>query len=638
MISSVLVANRGEIACRIFDTCKANGIATIAVYSDADRRARHVQRADKAVRLGPSPAAESYLRGDLIIKAAQETGAEAIHPGYGFLSENADFAEAVLAAGLIWIGPRPDTIRRMGLKDEAKRIAEDAGVPVLPGYRGEDQRLETLSEAAAEIGFPLLIKAIAGGGGRGIREVRSLEALAGELESAQREAKSAFGDDRVMLERLVEQPRHIEVQVFGDAHGEVVHLFERDCSLQRRRQKVIEEAPAPGMTDAVRDAMTGAAVALSKSVGYEGAGTVEFIVDGTGPLTLDSFWFLEMNTRLQVEHPVTEMITGQDLVAWQLIVASGAPLPLTQDQITMDGHAIEARICAEDPANGFMPAAGRIELVLPATDDRLDAGFGTGDDVPPDYDSLIGKLIVHGADREEAIERTAEALAGFQLYGIRANTGFLYRCLGDERFQAGTHHVNLIAEAGERLTQVPDGLLELAASAVVRSDFGTLDHDYADPWDYGDGFRINGPARETVAMAIDGTLVHLDTEDGRIGVSERFARSFTEGPFTGLFSGGREGVTVLGNSFILSYPTFDDAVAALEAGDDVTAPMPGKILTVSVSVGDMVEKGQALAVMEAMKMEHTLAAPRDGEIADVAVAAGAQVAEGALLVALTPED
>ena len=638
MISSVLVANRGEIACRIFDTCKANGIATIAVYSDADRRARHVQRADKAVRLGPSPAAESYLRGDLIIKAAQETGAEAIHPGYGFLSENADFAEAVLAAGLIWIGPRPDTIRRMGLKDEAKRIAEDAGVPVLPGYRGEDQRLETLSEAAAEIGFPLLIKAIAGGGGRGIREVRSLEALAGELESAQREAKSAFGDDRVMLERLVEQPRHIEVQVFGDAHGEVVHLFERDCSLQRRRQKVIEEAPAPGMTDAVRDAMTGAAVALSKSVGYEGAGTVEFIVDGTGPLTLDSFWFLEMNTRLQVEHPVTEMITGQDLVAWQLIVASGAPLPLTQDQITMDGHAIEARICAEDPANGFMPAAGRIELVLPATDDRLDAGFGTGDDVPPDYDSLIGKLIVHGADREEAIERTAEALAGFQLYGIRANTDFLYRCLGDERFQAGTHHVNLIAEAGERLTQVPDGLLELAASAVVRSDFGTLDHDYADPWDYGDGFRINGPARETVAMAIDGTLVHLDTEDGRIGVSERFARSFTEGPFTGLFSGGREGVTVLGNSFILSYPTFDDAVAALEAGDDVTAPMPGKILTVSVSMGDMVEKGQALAVMEAMKMEHTLAAPRDGEIADVAVAAGAQVAEGALLVALTPED
>ena len=360
MLKSLLIANRGEIACRIMATCRRLGIRTIAVYSDADTYAKHVREADDAIHIGAAPAAESYLDGDRIIEAAKASGAEAIHPGYGFLSENADFADAVEKAGLIWVGPKAETIREMGLKDEAKRIAEEAGVPVLPGYRGEAQDAKTLEEEADKIGYPILIKAVAGGGGRGIRLVSRKSDLSSELESAVREAKSAFGDGRVMLEKLVEQPRHIEVQVFGDSHGGAVHLYERDCSLQRRRQKVVEEAPAPGMPEDVREAMTGAAVKLAKAVGYEGAGTVEFIVDGARPLAKDTFWFLEMNTRLQVEHPVTELITGTDLVEWQLRVASGEKLPLEQKDIPLSGHAIEARICAEDPANDFRPGAGRL--------------------------------------------------------------------------------------------------------------------------------------------------------------------------------------------------------------------------------------------------------------------------------------
>ena len=376
MFTSVLVANRGEIACRIFRTAKTMGMTTVAVYSDADATAKHVREANKAVRLGPPPATDSYLRGDLIIAAAKETGAQAIHPGYGFLSENPEFAEAVVAAGLIWIGPTPNAIRAMGLKDEAKRLAIAAGVPVLEGYQGEDQSEKRLLKAAKDIGFPVLIKAVAGGGGRGIREVTRAEDFKDQLASAQREAKAAFGNDVVLIERLVQRPRHIEVQVFGDKHANVVHLFERDCSLQRRRQKVIEEAPAPGMTDEVRAAMTTAAVKLAKAVSYENAGTVEFIVDGNGPLRPDGFWFLEMNTRLQVEHPVTEMITGQDLVEWQFRVAAGEQLPKRQDELSITGHAIEARICAEDPAEGFRPSVGRFEAMDSwAGGERVDAGF-----------------------------------------------------------------------------------------------------------------------------------------------------------------------------------------------------------------------------------------------------------------------
>ena len=387
MIKTLLIANRCEIACRVIKTCRELGIKSVAVFSDADARAKHVREADEAVHIGAAPATESYLDGERVIEAAKATGADAIHPGYGFLSENARFAEAVIEAGLIWVGPKPDTILSMGLKDEAKRIAEEAGVPVLPGYRGAAQDVKTLKDEAKAIGYPLLIKAVAGGGGRGIRQVDKADDLANQLESAVREAEAAFSDGRVMLEKLVQRPRHIEVQVFGDSHGNAVHLFERDCSLQRRRQKVIEEAPAPNMPEDVRAAMTGAAVELAKAVGYEGAGTVEFIVDGDGPLTIDSFWFLEMNTRLQVEHPVTEMITGQDLVAWQLLIADGGKIPLTQGKITMKGHAIEARICAEDPADNFRPGAGLIEAFGPLAEIdeetlRWESGFEPGDRVP----------------------------------------------------------------------------------------------------------------------------------------------------------------------------------------------------------------------------------------------------------------
>ncbi|MEL6286583.1 MAG: biotin carboxylase N-terminal domain-containing protein, partial [Pseudomonadota bacterium] len=403
-IKRLLIANRGEIACRIMATCRKTGIATVAVYSDADRFAKHVREADKAIRLGPAPATGSYLDGQAIIAAARETGADAIHPGYGFLSENADFAEAVVAAGLIWVGPRPDTIRAMGLKDEAKAIAEQAGVPVLPGYRGEDQSLKALKAAAKEVGYPLLIKAVAGGGGRGIRLVEGPAAFGDALESAVREAESAFGDGRVMLEKLVQQPRHIEVQVFGDADGNVIHLHERDCSLQRRRQKVVEEAPAPGMPEDVRAAMTGAAVELAKAVGYQNAGTVEFIVDGSRPLARDSFWFLEMNTRLQVEHPVTEAVYGVDLVQEQIRVAAGEDMRLNQADLTPKGHSIEVRINAEKLPE-FRPSPGMITAYHApgGLGVRMDSAIYQGYKIPPYYDSLIGKLIVHGETRDVAL-------------------------------------------------------------------------------------------------------------------------------------------------------------------------------------------------------------------------------------------
>ncbi|TPW07010.1 MAG: mccA [Alphaproteobacteria bacterium] len=406
--TSLLVANRGEIACRIFRTARAMGMRTIAVYSDADAKAKHVREADEAVHIGASAASESYLRGDKVLAAAKAADATAIHPGYGFLSENPEFAEAVVAAGLIWVGPTPASIRAMGLKDEAKRIAIAAGVPVLSGYQGEDQSEKRLLDEAKAIGFPVLIKAVAGGGGRGIREVKAAKEFKDQLVSAQREAKAAFGDERVLIEKLVERPRHIEVQVFGDKHGGLVHLYERDCSLQRRRQKVIEEAPAPGMTDEVRAAMTEAALKVARAVDYENAGTVEFIVDGNGPLRPDGFWFLEMNTRLQVEHPVTEAVTGLDLVEWQLRVAAGEKLPKPQGDILLDGHAMEARICAEDPAEGFRPSVGRLvhcewprfarmERGEADPDDAywtfVDAGFEEGDTIPSSYDSLLAKLV-----------------------------------------------------------------------------------------------------------------------------------------------------------------------------------------------------------------------------------------------------
>ncbi|RIJ25989.1 ATP-grasp domain-containing protein [Henriciella barbarensis] len=642
MLKSLLIANRGEIACRIIETCKRLGVRTIAVYSDADVYARHVALADEAVHIGAAQASESYLQGARIIEAAKAAGAEAIHPGYGFLSENADFADAVAKAGLIWVGPTATTIRSMGLKDEAKRIAEEAGVPVLPGYRGEAQDAATLEGEAERIGYPLLIKAVAGGGGRGIRLVAKRQDLAGELESAVREAKSSFGDGRVMLEKLVEQPRHIEVQVFGDSHGDAVHLYERDCSLQRRRQKVVEEAPAPGMPEDVRAAMTGAAVDLARAVGYQGAGTVEFIVDGTRPLAKDTFFFLEMNTRLQVEHPVTELITGTDLVEWQLRVASGEKLPLKQGDIPLNGHAIEARICAEDPSDDFRPGAGRLyafnlgnverlsESSAGASADaldgdltlyRLDSGFGAGDTVPAVYDSMIAKAIVKSWDRESAIDALSESLGESIIAGIPSNVGFLKRCLDHPVFRDGEHHVNWIAEEIDALTQAKTDIREAAGRLVAHA----LLTDTGDsPYDHKDGWRLNAPARCSIRLKLDGEIADISL-DGSEGMDIMPAISITDHSFA---------VAVDGDTVLVDIPDYEAEAEAIAGGDKVSAPMPGKVIDLRVQPGDEVTKDQTLAVMEAMKMEHSLKAPRDGVVKAVGASIGEQVAEGVMLVEL----
>ncbi|WP_295246533.1 biotin carboxylase N-terminal domain-containing protein, partial [uncultured Brevundimonas sp.] len=437
MFKSVLVANRGEIACRVFRTAKRMGIRTIAVYSEADANALHVREADEAVLIGPAAARESYLDGAKVLAAVKSTGAEAIHPGYGFLSENADFAEAVAAAGLIWIGPDPSSIRAMGLKDAAKALMIQAGVPVTPGYQGADQSEETLTAEAARIGYPVLIKAVAGGGGKGMKRVDDPADFAAGLASAKREGAAAFGDDRVLIERYITRPRHIEVQVFGDKHGEVVHLYERDCSLQRRHQKVIEEAPAPGMSDDVRAAVTSAAIKAARAVNYVGAGTIEFIADASDGLKADGVWFMEMNTRLQVEHPVTESVTGVDLVEWQFRVAAGEPIPLKQDEIQLNGWAMEARLYAEDPANGFLPSIGKLEHFVMPEGIRVDTGVEQGGEVSQFYDPMIAKLIVHEDTREAAAARLAEAAGEVEVWPVKANAGFLKRCLEHPRFVAG---------------------------------------------------------------------------------------------------------------------------------------------------------------------------------------------------------
>src|SRR6478672_5187805 len=434
MIDSLLIANRGEIACRVIRTARAMGIRTVAVYSDADAQALHVRLADEAVHIGPSPARESYLVGDKIIAAAKETGAEAIHPGYGFLSENADFAQAVIDAGLIWVRPKPASIRAMGLKDAAKKLMAEAGVPVTPGYLGEDQDPKKLKREAGAIGYPVLIKAVAGGGGKGMRQVDMAKDFDDALESAKREAASSFGDERVLIEKYITSPRHIEVQVFGDNHGNVVHLFERDCSLQRRHQKVIEEAPAPGMDAETREAVCGAAVRAAKAVSYEGAGTIEFIADASEGLKPDRIWFMEMNTRLQVEHPVTEEITGQDLVEWQLRVASGEKLPKTQEELSISGHAIEARLYAEDPAKGFLPSVGKLDHFDLGEDGRIETGVEEGDAISPFYDPMIAKLVARGDSRDEAIGELAAVLDSVEVWPVRTNAGFLFNAVLDADF------------------------------------------------------------------------------------------------------------------------------------------------------------------------------------------------------------
>ena len=614
MIQSLLIANRGEIACRIIRTARELGIRTVAVHSDADAKALHVRLADAAVHVGPSPARESYLVGERIIAAAQETGAEAIHPGYGFLSENAEFAQAVIDAGLVWVGPKPASIRAMGLKDAAKKLMAEAGVPVTPGYMGDDQSAERLKAEAGAIGYPVLIKAVAGGGGKGMRRVDDAAAFMDALDSCRREATSSFGNDVVLLEKYILSPRHIEVQVFGDAHGNVVHLFERDCSLQRRHQKVIEEAPAPGMDEETRASVCGAAVRAAQAVDYEGAGTIEFIADASEGLRADRIWFMEMNTRLQVEHPVTEEITGQDLVEWQLRVASGEPLPLAQDELEIDGHAIEARLYAEDPSRGFLPSTGVLEHFDLGADERIETGVEEGDAISPFYDPMIAKLIAWGEDRDEAIDRLAEVLEGVEVWPVRTNAAFLANALLDEDFIEARLDTGFIERNLEELVptgEADDGIRGAAAVvALARDDGEPLASGLA-------GFRLNAAPRLRVALGQGGKFVEADPAHAPETVSgfcdEERVVAFHEGS---------------AHEFALAAR---GSVGAAAGSGALVAPMPGKVTSVDVGAGDVVTKGQRLLTLEAMKMEHAMLAPFDGTVAELHVAAGQQVQVDVLL-------
>jgi acetyl-CoA carboxylase biotin carboxylase subunit len=625
MFKSLLIANRGEIACRIIGTARRLGISTIAVYSEVDAGALHVTLADQALLIGPAPARESYLNTDAILAAARASGAEAIHPGYGFLSENAEFAEACAAANIVFVGPPPAAIRAMGLKDRAKALMAKAGVAVVPGYLGENQSAKRLAAEADKIGYPVLIKAIAGGGGKGMRRVDSTKEFSAALESARREALNAFGDDRMLIEKFVTRPRHIEVQVFADRHGNVVHLFERDCSLQRRHQKVIEEAPAPGMTEQMREALGDAAVKAARAVGYVGAGTVEFIADASEGLKPDRFWFMEMNTRLQVEHPVTEAITGTDLVEWQLRVAAGEKLPKTQSRISTDGHAIEARLYAEDPRHGFLPSTGKLERLKFPEGVRVDSGVREGDAVTMFYDPMIAKVIAHDATRERAIEKLSDALATVEIAGVRTNNAFLIRALRDTEFVSGRIDTSLLERRNETLIdggKPPSEILAAAAHFVARERRCEGDAFGFDPWSANDGFRLAGPSAQVIEFVVDGQRVTTSANDAdpRIDSALRLE--------SGAIAIIRDGETFE----IREYDPLANAEAEGEAAERIVAPMPGKVTRVLVKDGERVGRGQALAVLEAMKMEHTLAAPTDLEIESVAVAAGDQVAEGTIIV------
>jgi 3-methylcrotonyl-CoA carboxylase alpha subunit len=629
MIASLLIANRGEIACRIIRTARTMGVRTVAVYSDADANALHVRQADEAVHIGPSPARESYLVGEKIIAAAKATSAEAIHPGYGVLSENADFAQAVIDAGLVWVGPKPDSIRAMGLKDAAKARMIAAGVPVTPGYLGEDQSLERLRAEADAIGYPVLIKAVAGGGGKGMRRVDAAADFADALASCQREAASSFGDDRVLIEKYILSPRHIEVQVFGDTHGNVVHLFERDCSLQRRHQKVIEEAPAPGMDPETREAICAAAVRAAKAVDYVGAGTIEFIADASEGLRADRIWFMEMNTRLQVEHPVTEEITGVDLVEWQLRVASGEPLPLRQDALAIHGWAIEARLYAEDPDDGFLPQTGVVGEFRPAGYPRIDTGVVAGDAVSPFYDPRIAKVIGHGGDREGARADLLSGLDRLTTFPLRNNAAFLYRLVDHPAFAAGEIHTAFIPEHLDSLTAAPQPsqrLLDAAASSLAERAGMLPDLEHVarpdalvSAWTVCVGLRLNAPDRRAVRIW-DGTHGYA----GKVGVPDGATAHWTRSNGVLAVEQGRT------YHFTLGAPRRAGTGAALDGA--ILAPMPGRVTAVEVAAGEAVTKGQRLVTLEAMKMEHGLVAPFDGTIAEVNAEAGAQVSEGTVLV------
>jgi 3-methylcrotonyl-CoA carboxylase alpha subunit len=641
MFTKILVANRGEIACRVIDTCRKMGIKTVAVYSDADATARHVAMADEAVRIGPAPVSESYLQGDVIIQAALDTGAQAIHPGYGFLSENPGFADQLAKSGLVFIGPSAAAIRAMGLKDAAKTLMEKAGVPVVPGYHGKRQDDDFLEQKAAEIGYPVLIKAVAGGGGKGMRLVDTAANFQEALKSARSEAKSAFGNTDVLVEKFITNPRHIEIQVFGDNHGNAVHLFERDCSLQRRHQKVIEEAPAPGMPEEVRQAMGQAAVRAAKAIGYSGAGTVEFIVDGSGKLRADGFWFMEMNTRLQVEHPVTEAITGQDLVEWQLRVASGEPVPKSQDQLSISGWAFEARIYAEDAGKGFLPSIGTLTHLRFPDDARADTAVRSGDTITPHYDPMIAKLVVHGATRSEALAKLLRALEQTEVAGCVTNIGFLRALTRHQDFAIGKVDTGLIGRDQEVLVaEDPPNALDWAMAVLVGAGLNlAMPHQ---------GFTLWQPLSQTLVLNhktgskdviiqclgdrhfncnVDGQWIDLTWKNGWFTAGVKLDCHVVK---------HGSGVSIFGkvtHHFVMPDPL--DRAAREEVGTGaIIAPMPGLVKDVLVTKGMAVSKGQPLAVLEAMKMEHKLIAPFDGVVVEMQTSAGSQVSDGTVLMRL----
>jgi 3-methylcrotonyl-CoA carboxylase alpha subunit len=644
VLKKVLIANRGEIACRIIRTAKRMGIKTVAIYSDADAKALHVSQADEAVHIGPSPAPESYLRIDKIIAAAKATGADAIHPGYGFLSESAEFVEAVVAAGITFIGPSANAMRALGGKAAAKEIAIKAGVPVVPGYQGAGQEPKALAAEAKRIGYPVMIKAIAGGGGRGMRMVEKAADFADALDSAKREATSAFGNDIMLIEKLVVAPRHIEVQVFGDTHGGCVHLFERDCSLQRRNQKVIEEAPAPGMSPELRAKMCEAAVRLAKSVGYAGAGTVEFLVEG-GTLGPDAPWyFIEMNTRLQVEHPVTEEITGLDLVEWQFRVAAGEKLPKAQADITMSGHAIEIRICAEDPSNGFMPSVGRILHFShtggeAARARRVETGVASGGEVSPFYDSMVAKLITMSPDRDTTIRHMHSALENLVVLGVQTNAAFLKALLEHTEFKAGKVTTGMIGRELSALTLIRSNARAAIEGAMLLNRGSRL--LVTEPWSRNDAFQLGADRSVPIQLEVDGQLmtVFSSWDKGRQKLSCNGETVEIDHPrWRSTCEAGVAYVLHNHRQTIVSRPVYDIyAHGNGDSTDAIVAPINGRLARIFVEAGQVVAKGDKIAVVEAMKMEHMLVALRDGTIDKIAATEGAQVTQGTLIATLVEE-
>ncbi len=655
MFNKILIANRGEIAVRIAQTARKLGITSVAVYSEADANAMHVEVCDEAYNIGAAAASESYLRGDKILQVARNCGAQAIHPGYGFLSENAEFARACENAGIVFIGPPVSAIEAMGSKSEAKKIMQSASVPLVPGYHGDDQSDALLSEESERIGYPQLIKATAGGGGKGMRVVNQKAEFDAALASARREALSSFGDDKVLVERYLTAPRHVEMQVFADSHGNAVHLYERDCSIQRRHQKVLEEAPAPGMTEALRDKMGEAAINCAKAIGYVGAGTVEFLLDTDG-----SFYFMEMNTRLQVEHPVTEMITGLDLVHWQLQVASGNELPLQQSEIRLNGHAFEARIYAEAPDRDFMPATGRIRyLAEPTGDDsvRIDTGVRCGDDIGINYDPMIAKLIVHAEDRLTALNKMRAALCDYQILGVQTNIGFLSSLLEVDAFVDEDFDTGFIEKHREKLFDREEGRVAVAVCVAAMAVLPAIGNsDSFDPWSDKSSWRLNQVSTHKIKLSLDEQNYALEITPK----ANRWQVSFDKHVFevsarwqdashmrVEIFS-SLMNIPVLINNDSVSiwhdnqewrftrHNPMQSLDAEAETGNQFVAPMPGAIISIPVSAGDMVEAGDILLVMEAMKMEHSMVAPVRATVTDVFFTEGDQVEEGDRLITLEP--